>query len=705
MKYFIKCMGTLLLPLVLGIFTVVITFDQRNDARIQRLEDRRMAEEQRYIDQNNSAAQRELDKTIAQQQRQHDINVADLKRQGDDLNAEKQRNLSHGQQLFELDVEIQRHRDQILAAFITDSDLTMQKNNGTLESAVSRAKALTLIRQLDPARNTHLIRFLYESDQLMSGKMPLDLATANLQEINLSSSIRREKLHGLYLAGTSLINASFANRDLTGANFSGAVLNGTDFSNAILHRVDFTRATFSKDSRLINCQMKQANLSQSRLYDVSFDQTVSLEEADFSYATIVGSNFTGRDLKMATFYRSSIMTTKFVAVSKMIDFRQSRGHSIDFTNATLNSSSFDEAILDNATFENVIARGVSFRSSRILRPNFIKCNCEFAKFDMAQLNGADFSFALITSATWNGTQLNGASFHGVRSDWTQIKYARMAGVNFTDAHSSKLAIHFSNTYLDGAFFQRAELSKATFVSSTLTRVDFQTSNLTHARFTYNNLAFANFDDATLHGTTFSMNNLSYANLKNTSAGQILESSLSIYNAILPNSSQGPPNSPLLRNGEAKCNTSLTDYWKTEYGVVHILPVDQNRSVHCSFIPTNSSLLASISQKVNLSRYLSMVRDGVSIVVLQGRLRGAELLVHALDIRDQVLQTKVASGMKENLAVTKLLLHQNTTSVKVSIQFDRKGVNPRWCDYVNMTLDLDTPWYSLVQYSSNVSFCF
>lgn len=93
-------MGTLLLPLVLGIFTVVITFDQRNDARIQRLEDRRQ------IDQNNSATQRDLDKAAAQQQRQHDKSIADSKREGDDVNAEKQHNLSHGQQLFELDIEI-----------------------------------------------------------------------------------------------------------------------------------------------------------------------------------------------------------------------------------------------------------------------------------------------------------------------------------------------------------------------------------------------------------------------------------------------------------------------------------------------------------------------------------------------------------------------------------------------------------------------
>ena len=621
------------------------------------------------------------------------ISLRWLSQEGDDINAEKQRNLSHGQQLFELDIEIQRHRDQLLASFIADADLTMEKNNGTLASAVSRAKALTLIRQLDPARNTHLIRFLYEADQLMSGKLPLDLSTGNLQEINLSSSMLNEKLHGLCLAGASLINASFANRNLTGANFSGAVLNGTDFSNTILVRVDFSSAIFNERSQFNRSQMKQTNFSRSTLYDVRFHRALSLEGTDFSFAIIVGCNFTGSDLNRATFYRSSIISTKFVGVSKSIDFRQSQGHAIDFTNATLDFSQLDESIFDRSTFANITASSVSFRSSKIQNTSFTRCQCEFAKFDMAQLNGADFSHALITSTTWNGTYLNGASFHGVMSSWTQIKYARMAGVNFTDAQFGKLSIHFLNTYLDGALFQRAHLSKATFISSTMTRVSFEKSNLTDTRFMHNNLAFVNFEGAILQGVTCSMNNLSNANLKNTSIDQtMLQSSLSVHNAILPNNTLGPPNALLLRNADADCNTPLMDHWTTKNGSVFILPLDQNFSTHCYFIPSQSFLVATLSQKVNISRYLTIVRESVAIAVLHGRLWRAELVLHSLDVRDTVLQTKTAQSIGRDLDATQLLLHRNTTSVKVSILFVTRSAAPRWCDYVNLTLDLDTPWH-------------
>ncbi|UJR17369.1 hypothetical protein I4U23_004264 [Adineta vaga] len=72
-----------LLPLILTIFTIVVTFDQRNENRIQREEDRRLAEEQR----------------------KHDKQIAVDKRTSDDLNADIHKNMTRDQRMYELNIE------------------------------------------------------------------------------------------------------------------------------------------------------------------------------------------------------------------------------------------------------------------------------------------------------------------------------------------------------------------------------------------------------------------------------------------------------------------------------------------------------------------------------------------------------------------------------------------------------------------------
>jgi hypothetical protein len=62
----------LLLPLSLGIFTVIITLHQQQLARKLRLEDQEIASVQRLQDLNSSASQRLQEKLIAQQEREED---------------------------------------------------------------------------------------------------------------------------------------------------------------------------------------------------------------------------------------------------------------------------------------------------------------------------------------------------------------------------------------------------------------------------------------------------------------------------------------------------------------------------------------------------------------------------------------------------------------------------------------------------------
>ncbi len=68
----LQFLSSLILPLMLGVFTVVITFQQQKLAQEQRIEDMNVARQQRLEDRNESQLQREDDKNESQSKRDLD---------------------------------------------------------------------------------------------------------------------------------------------------------------------------------------------------------------------------------------------------------------------------------------------------------------------------------------------------------------------------------------------------------------------------------------------------------------------------------------------------------------------------------------------------------------------------------------------------------------------------------------------------------
>ena len=100
-KHSIKVTSAVLLPLLLAIFTVVITFEQRQDSQLQREQDLNVSLQARKQDYEIARLQREMDEkkrqqdlSISLQTREQDKAIADEKRLSDNINAEKQRNMS-----------------------------------------------------------------------------------------------------------------------------------------------------------------------------------------------------------------------------------------------------------------------------------------------------------------------------------------------------------------------------------------------------------------------------------------------------------------------------------------------------------------------------------------------------------------------------------------------------------------------------------
>lgn len=401
--------SSLLLPLMLGIFTVVITFQQQKAANEQRLEDRRLAQQQREQDLNISIIQRQEDRQSAQDQREQDLNnwayqreqdmnisrqqreldrqLADEKRQQDYELANVSRIIAQEQRDHELDVELQRHRDSLLVAYMNELGLLLDKHNGTVTSnpviaALVRAKTLTLVRQLDPIRNSHLIRFLYEAGQLTDGDEPLDLSTAELNNIDLSTRTRNSQMHRLYLSGTFLNNASFAHQDLTKANFRQSQLNGAIFKNAILHDVNFAEST-----------LDYSDLSHAQLLNVN------AVRSSFNQATMVSAKFTSANFSFATLAN--------------IDATKSIGNNAYFIHSDLSFSKFSSATLYGSNFIYASLDYSDLSQTNLAKTNLALTSLTYSQLVYANLSGSDLYM----------TNLSNANMLGASYQSTQIQYA------------------------------------------------------------------------------------------------------------------------------------------------------------------------------------------------------------------------------------------------------------------------------------------
>jgi uncharacterized protein YjbI with pentapeptide repeats len=231
-KDVLQFLSSLVLPLMLGIFTVVITFHQQTTAREQRLEDRIALREQRLEDRDES-----------RQQRKQDLDIANIGR-------EAQANATNRQ-----------YQDGLLVAYTKDTSELLERYNGSLTSnslisALARAKAFSTIRQLDGLRNSLIIRFLYEAGQLTTTNQSsaLDISTVELANIDKSVFKTVPKIGILSLAGALLKNCTFNHTSLRDIDLSSTQLDDIDFSSSELdfvqiisgqlRNVNFTSATF-----------------------------------------------------------------------------------------------------------------------------------------------------------------------------------------------------------------------------------------------------------------------------------------------------------------------------------------------------------------------------------------------------------------------------------------------------------------------------
>ena len=723
-KDIFSVLSTLILPLMLGIFTVILTFEQKAEGVRQRLEDRRLASEQREQDLNISGEQRREDRELAREQREQDLNISILQRDldkliaqnqraddqlrrkldleiagnksaQDDQLAEKARNLSREQRAHELAIEDVRHRDSLLERYMDEMGQALEQNNGTLTSnpltaTLVRLKTLTLIRRLDPSRNSQVIRFLHEAGQLTTDKNPLDLSDAELNGVDLSSPRLDNPMAALHLTRAYLADSSFANRDLTRSNFSGSVMHRVNFSGSTLQEIDFYRTKFSGPSAWHGVTIEKLHFEEAEFEHFDFSDalqlTTSLTAVDFTAVQFSSTSFARLLLREVTFRHGSNITWI------NLDFTGTHFVASVFDHMELPRWNFTKTLFDQCNFLDCTFIESVFFNTTFIHSNFFRWNVASSQisyssvtadseFRSIELWNNSFHHLLVSKNYFNLGSIGDCQFSHVTIQYSQFYQIRMVKTRFFDADLGE-AVEFFECLLENiAFSPGAQLQTIGFQETTVKHSDMSRSNLTRARFALVRFEFVNFSHADLRGANLDMAEMISCNLTGAlvSDAQVV-SALSLDNTILPNGTLHRDAS-LLRNGRAECRVLLHASWLIEQGAIS---VKQKTPTDCSFVRANHSTTnAIISQRVNIARYGRAIEQNRAAFTMHADC--SHVMINLIE-RHRPSNTRLNEW--KNITTdgeTWLLQDRNTNELEIRLQFDGSG--PAECDNLQLFLGL------------------
>jgi uncharacterized protein YjbI with pentapeptide repeats len=292
---FLKICTTALVPLMIGVMTLVITIHQHKQGNENRLNDLQIAKELREQQLQLEEARRKQDGELEDTRRNQDRILDNQRRQQD-------RELDEEHRRQNLEIAQATRQDLILSTYFNEmSHLLIEFNfklNERVRLVIVRPKTLTALQQLEPKRKTLLVEFLYESNFIRGQHSNFDPSSINMIEANLNdidlthNYLGRRTLSYLSLSGAQLINASFQNCNMNISNFEKALMKGVSFNGAHIGQTNFFRTS------LVNTDFTNAIVGQ----------------ADFTLADLTGSNITHEQLLTAETYNRAILTNGTIAL-------------------------------------------------------------------------------------------------------------------------------------------------------------------------------------------------------------------------------------------------------------------------------------------------------------------------------------------------------------------------------------------------------
>jgi uncharacterized protein YjbI with pentapeptide repeats len=267
-RKWLNIVGILLIPLLIGVYTIGNNIQQTDLAK----------------------RQHDSDQHIAQQNRQADVaNQLDQQRE----------------------TALKTYEDDI-SSLLLDRHLATSRPGDEVRT-VALAKTLEVLHQLDGPRNAHAIQFLQDAQLIgadLTTKTPhthniIDFSNADLTNDDLSfadlrgtsltgADLTRADLTGAYLAGADLTKAYLIEANLIEADLTRADLTGADLTRANLTRAYLTGAYLTR-AYLTGANLTGANLTRADLTGADLTRA-DLTRADLTRADLTGADLTGADL-------------------------------------------------------------------------------------------------------------------------------------------------------------------------------------------------------------------------------------------------------------------------------------------------------------------------------------------------------------------------------------------------------------------------
>ena len=403
-----------------------------------------------------------------------------------------------------------------------------------------------------------------------------DLRGAMFVQVDFQSAIfANAKLDGVFAVETNFALADFTGASAKKVNwlgsiFSGATFVGTDFSEGFFisnaaSGSDFTRAKFTKGyfaaqvfktnftetdftdavvgtqfrlSNLTNANFTGADLRDAR-FDASAEEANVLTGANFSFATLLGTNFTDVNFTgigaFANAYYDATTTgltgpdlstaINFTTAGNSLqdkDFRRMwiSSSDVSFAGKNLTNSNFDGAHFQNQTFAGANLTGAHLTNVTLRSSDFAGATATGADFTNSYLDSlglsapADFSGANFTRASLRDTNFGTSNVSGANFSHATLFGANLGTVGLTpNAPAWAGAFTRGTTLPAGASGTVAVENDASLAGANLQGIKLQNDSFTTAT----NFSGADFTDATIVNTTFGGADLSGAKFVNADA--------------------------------------------------------------------------------------------------------------------------------------------------------------------------------------------
>jgi uncharacterized protein YjbI with pentapeptide repeats len=217
-----------------------------------------------------------------------------------------------------------------------------------------------------------------------------DLRNANLgKAICIECNAADTDCRDAILAGADLTGACFKDARMDGCNCSGAVFSNTDFSGIQAAQLSFLESDLRglkfSGARLQKCIFLKVDLSGVDFSGAFLHGTVFLE--------VIGKHccFTAADMTNTRFVGDSVFDASTFVGSRLIDANL-RGVSLrdcNFSEALIDRADFSGCDLRNATFYRAVGREVSFVKAKLNDAKMISLNAMHGSLQRADLRGAD----------------------------------------------------------------------------------------------------------------------------------------------------------------------------------------------------------------------------------------------------------------------------------------------------------------------------